>query len=167
MILVSFSRILNGLSHEINLFWRCSSPLSLFRQCRNRATRQSGKGRQQAQLKCVHIKGRNCQENINHEFWRKICFVPITSAAPKVSMTASKLVPRKEKIGSKRGFKIVSNRLSILMYQSIPSLTIPPGDSHILIAPGVGFSLLCLAQGVLNQSKSSIILKKCNFCFVS
>ena len=44
----------------------------------------------------------------------------------------------------------------------------PPGDSHILVASGVGFSLLCLAQGsaqwyapgVLNQSKSSIILKK-------
>ena len=36
----------------------------------------------------------------------------------------------------------------------------PPGDSHILVAPGVGFSLLCLARGVLNQSKSSIILKK-------
>ena len=32
------------------------------------------------------------------------------------------------------------------------------GDSHILVAPGVGFSLLC--PGVLNQSKSSIILKK-------
>ena len=28
MILVSFSRILNGLSDEINLFWRCSSPLT-------------------------------------------------------------------------------------------------------------------------------------------
>ena len=27
MILVSFWRILNGLSDEINLFWRCSSPL--------------------------------------------------------------------------------------------------------------------------------------------
>ena len=38
----------------------------------------------------------------------------------------------------------------ILMYQSIPSLTIPrvtPVDSHILLAPGVGFSLLCLARG--------------------
>ena len=55
------------------------------------------------------------------------------------------------------------------MYQSIPSLTIPPsratpGDSHILVAPGIGFSLLCLPgvshQGVLNQSKSSIILKE-------
>ena len=38
-------------------------------------------------------------------------------------------------------------------------------DSHILVVPGVGFSLLCLARGfarggVLNQSKSSIILKK-------
>ena len=30
MILVSFCRILNGLSDEINLFWRCSSPLSCF-----------------------------------------------------------------------------------------------------------------------------------------
>ena len=28
MILVSFCRILNCLSDEINLFWRCSSPLS-------------------------------------------------------------------------------------------------------------------------------------------
>ena len=50
------------------------------------------------------------------------------------------------------------------MYQSIPSLTIPPratpGDSHVLVAPGVGFSLLCLARGVSNQSKSLIILKK-------
>ena len=49
------------------------------------------------------------------------------------------------------------------MYQSIPCLTTPratPGGSHILVAPGVGFSLLCLARGVLNQSKSSITLKK-------
>ena len=63
-----------------------------------------------------------------------------------------------------------------LMCQSIPSLTIPrvtPGDSHIPVAPGVGFSLLCLAWGsaqgfawgVLNQSKSSIILKKAQFLF--
>ena len=48
----------------------------------------------------------------------------------------------------------------------------PPGDSHILVAPRVGFSLLCLAQfarGVLNQSKSSIILKKARFllCLLS
>ena len=43
-----------------------------------------------------------------------------------------------------------------------------PGDLHILVAPEVGFSLLCLARGsargfargVFNQSKSSIILKK-------
>ena len=39
-----------------------------------------------------------------------------------------------------------------------------PGDSHILVAPGVGFSLIRLARGfargVFNQSKSSIILKK-------
>ena len=39
-----------------------------------------------------------------------------------------------------------------------------PGDSHILVAPGVRFSFFCLARGlprmVLNQSKSSIILKK-------
>ena len=49
-------------------------------------------------------------------------------------------------------------------------------DSHILAAPGVGFSLLCLERGsalgfaprgVLNQSKSSIILKKRYLCFVS
>ena len=37
-----------------------------------------------------------------------------------------------------------------VMYQSIPSLTIPPSDlrgSHILVAPGVGFSLLNLVPG--------------------
>ena len=57
------------------------------------------------------------------------------------------------------------------MYQSIPTLTIAPwatpGDSHILVAPGVGFSLLCLvrgsASGVLNQNKNLIILKKARF----
>ena len=61
-----------------------------------------------------------------------------------------------------------------IMYQSIPSLTIPlatPGDSHILVAPGVGFSLLCLAQGsargVLNQSKCLIILKKSSIFHLS
>ena len=48
--------------------------------------------------------------------------------------------------------------LNALMYQSIPSLTIPPRrDSHILVAPRVVFSLLRLARGsargVLNQSK--------------
>ena len=56
----------------------------------------------------------------------------------------------------------------LFMYQSIPSLTIPsratPEDSHILVAPGVGFSLLYLAWGsalgVLSQSKKSIILLK-------
>ena len=56
------------------------------------------------------------------------------------------------------------------MYQSIPSLTIPRetlGDSHILVAPGVGFRSSVLPgglpgglPGVLNQSKSLIILKK-------
>ena len=44
------------------------------------------------------------------------------------------------------------------MYQSIPSLTIPsrttPGDSHILVVPGVGFSLLCLARGSARGLKS-------------
>ena len=46
-----------------------------------------------------------------------------------------------------------------------------PRDSHILVAPGVGFSFLCLARGsapwgVLNQSnfeKFLIILKKTRF----
>ena len=50
-----------------------------------------------------------------------------------------------------------------LMYQSIPSLTIPPratsGDSHILVPLGSGFRSSVL-PGVLNQSKSSIILEK-------
>ena len=35
MILVSFCRILNGLSDEINLFWRCSSPLKHSRDDRS------------------------------------------------------------------------------------------------------------------------------------
>ena len=48
----------------------------------------------------------------------------------------------------------------------------PPGDprdSHILVAPGVGFSLLCLARGggTFNQKKSSTILKKRDFCLVT
>ena len=63
---------------------------------------------------------------------------------------------------------VYQRQLQQLMYQSIPNLTTPPratpGDSHILVAPWVGFSLLCLARGfapgVLNQSKSSTILKK-------
>ena len=45
-----------------------------------------------------------------------------------------------------------------LMHQSIPSLTIPPGDpgdSHILVVPEVRFSLVCGGQ-----NKNSIILRK-------
>ena len=45
---------------------------------------------------------------------------------------------------------INSKVIGLVMYQSIPSLTIPPGDpwdSHILVASEVGFSLLCLARG--------------------
>ena len=42
-----------------------------------------------------------------------------------------------------------------------------PGDLHILVAPGVGFSLICLApesaRGNLIQKKSSTILKKRDF----
>ena len=46
-----------------------------------------------------------------------------------------------------------------LMYQSIPSLTNPPpgrppGIRTQLVATGVGFSLLCFARGVLDQSNS-------------
>ena len=44
-----------------------------------------------------------------------------------------------------------SQRSFNLMYHSIPSLTIPPGDprdSHILVAPG----LLCLARGFARWS---------------
>ena len=50
-----------------------------------------------------------------------------------------------------------------LMYQSIPSMTIPratPGDSHILVAPGVGFSLLCLARGSARGGEGSLIKVK-------
>ena len=73
----------------------------------------------------------------------------------------------------------VDNWADTAMYQSIPSLTIPrpgrpPGDSHILVVPGVGFSLLCFARGsapeVLNQSeKFDKFEKKARFslCFLN
>ena len=49
---------------------------------------------------CTHLS-RNRREKINHEFWIKnVCLVAITSTSPKVAVAASKLVPRKEKIGS-------------------------------------------------------------------
>ena len=65
-----------------------------------------------------------------------------------------------------------------IMYQSISVNSKPdhphratPGDSHIIVAPGVGFSLLSLerefAWGILNQKKSSTILKKRDFCLVT
>ena len=49
---------------------------------------------------CTHLS-RNCRENINHELWIKnVCLVAITSTSPKVGVTANKLVPREEKMGS-------------------------------------------------------------------
>ena len=33
---------------------------------------------------------------------------------------------------------------------------LPPGDSHILAAPGVGFSLLCLARGFARGSQIKV-----------
>ena len=49
---------------------------------------------------CTHLS-RNRRENIDDEFWMKMfCLVAITSTSPKVGVTASKLVPRKEKMGS-------------------------------------------------------------------
>ena len=42
-----------------------------------------------------------------------------------------------------------------------------PGNSHILVALGVGSSLLCLPGGILNQTKSSTIMKKRDFCLVT
>ena len=69
----------------------------------------------------------------------------------------------------------LANRLRYdraIVHQSIPSLTTPPpppatpGDSHILLASGVGVSLLCLArasapggEGGLKSNKNLIILK--------
>ena len=62
--------------------------------------------------------------------------------------------------------------LCISQFQAWPSPRATPGVSHIPVAPGVGFSPPSLsrgfARGVLNQSKSSIILKKKrDFRFVS
>ena len=49
---------------------------------------------------CTYLR-RKRLENINHEFWIKVfCSVAITSTSSKVGATASKLVPRKEKMGS-------------------------------------------------------------------
>ena len=46
-------------------------------------------------------KAENAEKNVNHEFWRKtFCLVEITFASPKVSVTGSKQVPRREKMGS-------------------------------------------------------------------
>ena len=46
-------------------------------------------------------------------------------------------------------------------FQASPTPWVTPGDSHILVVPGVGFSPLCLAWGfALSQSKSLTILKK-------
>ena len=59
---------------------------------------------------------------------------------------------------------LFSNNVSVNSKPDHLPLRATPGDSHVLVAPGVGFSLLCLARGsargVLNQSKSSIILEK-------
>ena len=45
---------------------------------------------------------------------------------------------------------------------------LPPGDSHILVAPGVGVFAPLSGSGVLNQNKNLIILKKKgDFCFVT
>ena len=52
------------------------------------------------------------------------------------------------------------NYVSVNSKPDLPPPPPPPGDSHILVAPGVGFSLLCLAQGVLNQNKNLLILKQ-------
>ena len=73
-----------------------------------------------------------------------------------------------------------SANIATVMYQSIPSLTISPratpGDSHILVAPGVGFSPPLLPRGLpgglpgdlKSKYQSSIILKKKrDFCFAS
>ena len=60
-----------------------------------------------------------------------------------------------------------------LMYQSIPSLTIPPGDpgdSHILIAQGSDFRQSVIAQGGcggFESKKYLTVIKKVKFslCF--
>ena len=74
-----------------------------------------------------------------------------------------------------RGGVVMDEIDTCIMYQSIPSLTIPSGDprdSHILVAQGSGFRSSVLLRGLpgglpggsqLNQSKSSIILKKARF----
>ena len=53
-------------------------------------------------MNCLHkSKAENAEKNSNHEFWRKMfCLVVITFTFPKVSVTASKRVPRREKLGS-------------------------------------------------------------------
>ena len=120
-----------------------------------------------AHSKIINFIGRECP-NLEGDGWKyrdimeKCQFFP---KAPPISLIFLWVV-----------IHFIAVIYCILMYQSIPSLAIPratPGDSSIVVAPGVGFSLLCLARGsaprgVLNQTKSSIILKKKrDFRFVS
>ena len=56
-------------------------------------------------MNCVHkSKAENAEKNSNHEFWKKkICFVAIIFTSPKISVTPSKQVPRRDKMGGGGG----------------------------------------------------------------
>ena len=56
-------------------------------------------------MNCVHkSKAENAEKNSNHEFWRKkFCFVAIIFTSPKISVTASKQVHRRDKMGGGGG----------------------------------------------------------------
>ena len=61
-------------------------------------------GGYQAKLKSVKSKAENAEKNSNHEVCRKMfCLVGITYTSPKVSVTASKRVPREREGGGGGG----------------------------------------------------------------
>ena len=73
---------------------------------------QSGKGTPSSTEMCSHQRPKLPKKYQLRGLEKIFCLIAITSASPKVGVTASKLVPTKERWGP-RGFKIISNRLSV------------------------------------------------------
>ena len=49
---------------------------------------------------CTHLSRNRLEKYYPRVVDKNVCLVAITSTSPKVSVTANKLVPRKEKMGS-------------------------------------------------------------------
>ena len=76
-------------------------------------------------------KAENPEENSNHEFWRKTILFSCDHIYFPKSVTESKQVPRNEKM-SPRGFKFVSNQLSIKLDWLVISVNIVFGFNILL-----------------------------------